>query len=61
MHIKKMQCCHIKGLTMECTVCHVNQNNNICLLVCSSPQMSKTIAICIALELLCKVMPCVYL
>ena len=30
MHIKKMQCCHIKGLTMECTVCHVKQNNNIC-------------------------------
>ena len=36
--------CHIKILNIEHTVCHVT--GNICSLVHSSPQTSKTIAIC---------------
>ena len=39
----QQKCRHMKGLNIECAVCHVT-GEILCLLICSSPQTLKTIA-----------------
>ena len=39
----QQKCRHMKGLNIECAVCHMT-GEILCLLICSSPQTLKTIA-----------------